>query len=242
MGFYFRKSLRFGPLRFNLSRRGVGVSAGVKGFRIGRRAHGKDYVAAGREGIYYRGNLDAGGRSTSWLGWLLLVVVIGAFLTWLAGCAATAPRSTAPNVPNAPEISPTTTPDLDRVSLPSRIFALVAPSIASAADLPAHAIALDRYGTWTCERGYVLTNHRCVAESELPHGPQFEVSTLPSAGGGSLQPSADASATASSEARAAAPAPSSEPLYIQTNQPWTVVLDAAGNPSAVIVGGPRDGR
>jgi hypothetical protein len=33
MAFYFRKSLRFGPLRLNLSKRGVGASIGVKGAR-----------------------------------------------------------------------------------------------------------------------------------------------------------------------------------------------------------------
>lgn len=44
MGLYLRKSVRVGPLRFNLSKGGVGVSAGIKGFRVGTggqlRAHG----------------------------------------------------------------------------------------------------------------------------------------------------------------------------------------------------------
>lgn len=35
MGFYFRKSVNLGGLRFNLSKSGVGVSTGFKGFRIG---------------------------------------------------------------------------------------------------------------------------------------------------------------------------------------------------------------
>ncbi len=35
MGLYIRKSVRVGPFRFNLSKSGVGVSAGVKGFRVG---------------------------------------------------------------------------------------------------------------------------------------------------------------------------------------------------------------
>jgi hypothetical protein len=60
MGFYLRKSFRFGPLRLNLSKRGLGLSAGVKGARIGVSAEGKPYVAAGREGIYYRQNLGQG--------------------------------------------------------------------------------------------------------------------------------------------------------------------------------------
>jgi hypothetical protein len=35
MGFYIRKSIFAGPFRFNLSTSGVGVSVGVKGFRVG---------------------------------------------------------------------------------------------------------------------------------------------------------------------------------------------------------------
>ncbi len=56
MGFYIRKSLRFGPLRFNLSKSGLGVSAGVKGFRIGTGPRG-NYVHAGAGGFYYRATL-----------------------------------------------------------------------------------------------------------------------------------------------------------------------------------------
>lgn len=35
MAIYLRKSIRVGSLRFNLSKSGVGVSAGIKGFRVG---------------------------------------------------------------------------------------------------------------------------------------------------------------------------------------------------------------
>lgn len=35
MGLYFRKSVRAGPFRFNFSGRGIGVSTGIPGFRIG---------------------------------------------------------------------------------------------------------------------------------------------------------------------------------------------------------------
>ena len=55
------------------------------------------------------------------------------------------------------------------------IVALLIPALAHVADLPPHAIAVDRYGTWTCERGYLLTNHRCVAESELPQRSRIDV-------------------------------------------------------------------
>jgi hypothetical protein len=59
------------------------------------------------------------------------------------------------------------------------------------------------------------------------------MSEVPSAGGGSLQTSGSRAAR---ETSASAPS-SSGSLFIQTNEPWTVVLDAEGNPSAVIVGG-----
>lgn len=52
MGFYFRKSVKFGPIRFNFSKSGIGVSAGVKGARISTGPRGT-YVHAGRNGFYY---------------------------------------------------------------------------------------------------------------------------------------------------------------------------------------------
>lgn len=56
MGFYLRKSLSVGPLRFNLSKSGIGVSAGIKGFRVGAIPRG-NYVHMGRGGLYYRATL-----------------------------------------------------------------------------------------------------------------------------------------------------------------------------------------
>jgi hypothetical protein len=60
MPFYLRKSISVGPFRFNLSNSGVGVSVGVKGFRVGTGPRGH-YVHAGRGGLYYRASL---GQST----------------------------------------------------------------------------------------------------------------------------------------------------------------------------------
>ena len=57
MGFYFRKSLRLGPLRFNLSKSGVGTSTGIKGARVGAGPRGA-YVAGGTGGIYFRENIS----------------------------------------------------------------------------------------------------------------------------------------------------------------------------------------
>ena len=53
MGFYIRKSLGVGPLRFNLSKSGIGVSAGITGFRVGAGPKGT-YIHMGRGGLYYR--------------------------------------------------------------------------------------------------------------------------------------------------------------------------------------------
>ena len=54
MGWYIRKSVKVGPVRFNLSKSGVGVSAGITGFRVGIKPNGRSYVHAGRSGLYYR--------------------------------------------------------------------------------------------------------------------------------------------------------------------------------------------
>jgi hypothetical protein len=56
MGFYLRKSISAGPFRFNLSSSGVGMSVGVKGFRIGSGPRG-NYIHMGRGGLYYRASL-----------------------------------------------------------------------------------------------------------------------------------------------------------------------------------------
>lgn len=53
MGVYLRSSLKAGPFRFNLSRSGIGVSAGVPGFRVGTGPRG-NYVRIGAGGVSYR--------------------------------------------------------------------------------------------------------------------------------------------------------------------------------------------
>jgi hypothetical protein len=86
VAFYLRKSFRLGPLRLNLSKRGVGVSAGVTGARIGVDATGREYVHAGRRGLYYRAFgprvASSGGVLLVWLiGGLLVVLAVFALLT-----------------------------------------------------------------------------------------------------------------------------------------------------------------
>lgn len=59
MGIYLRKALRAGPFRFNISKSGVGVSAGITGLRFGISPRGT-YVHAGRGGLYYRKFFSSG--------------------------------------------------------------------------------------------------------------------------------------------------------------------------------------
>ena len=58
MGWSFRKSIRFGPVRLNLSKSGLGVSTGIRGFRVSTGPRGT-YLRAGRGGIYYTKKLNA---------------------------------------------------------------------------------------------------------------------------------------------------------------------------------------
>lgn len=46
MGLRVRKSVNLGPFRINLSKSGIGYSAGVKGFRVTKKANGKMYTTA----------------------------------------------------------------------------------------------------------------------------------------------------------------------------------------------------
>ena len=61
MGLFLRKSIKFGPLRFNLSKSGIGVSAGIKGARISTGPRGTQ-LNVGRKGIYYRKQLAGSAR------------------------------------------------------------------------------------------------------------------------------------------------------------------------------------
>lgn len=62
MPFYIRKSVSAGPFRFNLSKSGIGVSAGIKGLRIGTGPRGH-YIHAGRGGLYYRSSIQSGNKN-----------------------------------------------------------------------------------------------------------------------------------------------------------------------------------
>lgn len=89
MAWRYRKSIRLPlGLRVNLSRRGVGLSEGVRGFRVGRDARGKVYSQTSIPGTgFYRRDYAAGrpaprSRPSPAAGivLLLIVVVAAAFL------------------------------------------------------------------------------------------------------------------------------------------------------------------
>src|SRR3974390_2691158 len=64
MGFYIRKSLSVGPFRFNLSKSGIGLSTGIKGFRVGTGPRG-NYVHMGYGGLYFRQTLPSSSSSNN---------------------------------------------------------------------------------------------------------------------------------------------------------------------------------
>lgn len=61
MGWGFRKSFKFGPMRLNLSKSGIGLSAGVKGARVSVGPRGT-HLNVGTGGFYYRQKIGGGSR------------------------------------------------------------------------------------------------------------------------------------------------------------------------------------
>ncbi len=58
MGWYLRKRVKLAPLvNLNLSKSGIGVSVGPRGFKLSLSPKGKVQLNAGRDGLYYRKNL-----------------------------------------------------------------------------------------------------------------------------------------------------------------------------------------
>jgi transcriptional regulator CtsR len=64
VAFYLRKAFKAGPVRLNLSKGGIGLSAGITGARIGLSPRGA-YVHGGRHGLYYRKYMKSGKRTKS---------------------------------------------------------------------------------------------------------------------------------------------------------------------------------
>ncbi len=80
MGFYFRKSVNFGPFRVNLSQRGIGYSVGERGFRVGSGANGRKYVSAGLPGTGFGYRTNLGGPGSKF-GCLVMLVAFLSLLT-----------------------------------------------------------------------------------------------------------------------------------------------------------------
>ncbi len=62
MGWGFRKSVKFGPMRVNFSKSGIGVSAGVKGARVSVGPRGT-HLNIGRGPFYYRQKIGGSSRA-----------------------------------------------------------------------------------------------------------------------------------------------------------------------------------
>ena len=75
MGWSWRKAFNFGALRVNLSKKGVGYSVGVRGFRVGRDAKGQDYsqTSIPGTGIYKR---TYSGRPSGRRNWSLPALIV----------------------------------------------------------------------------------------------------------------------------------------------------------------------
>lgn len=91
MGFYIRKALLTGPIRVNLSKGGLGFSAGVTGARVGVNRQGV-YVHGGRGGLYYRKYMKKGAASGTGIGESGGVVDAGQTVTHFQDTGATLAR------------------------------------------------------------------------------------------------------------------------------------------------------
>jgi hypothetical protein len=84
VGWNFRRSVRLGPFRINLSKSGVGGSVGIPGVRVGKDAKGRTYqqTSVPGTGIYRR---DYSGSSTQHGNpvWKYVTVVVAVLLAGL---------------------------------------------------------------------------------------------------------------------------------------------------------------
>lgn len=85
MGFRFRRSINFGPIRVNVGKGGVGSSVGVPGVRIGRKSDGRGYstLSAPGTGLSYTTESSARQGSSS-PGIAIVVLVVLALAVVLA--------------------------------------------------------------------------------------------------------------------------------------------------------------
>jgi hypothetical protein len=116
------------------------------------------------------------------------------------------------------------------------VYGLAAALRAHAVDLPPHAHNAGG-GWYTCDRGYIMRARQCISEADAAREARILVPDLPSAGSGAPAGSGEGLGLGSVAGASPAAPGARGPFFIQTNKPWTVILDAQGNPSTVIVGG-----
>ena len=64
MGWRFRRSIGFGPLRWNLSKSGIGYSWGIPGIRVSTTPNGRRYLWLSLPGTGLAWSKEIGGAST----------------------------------------------------------------------------------------------------------------------------------------------------------------------------------
>lgn len=107
MGFRFRKSKNIGPLRLTLSKKGIGASVGVKGFRVTKTASGRTRTTASVPGtglsyVTERTNTQAGGKmikKNKKVLWIVLGVIAGLCIIGAVSSKGGAPDSTPQPTP-----------------------------------------------------------------------------------------------------------------------------------------------
>ncbi|RYZ61759.1 MAG: DUF4236 domain-containing protein [Proteobacteria bacterium] len=102
MGFSLRKSFKAGPIRINLSRKGVGASIGVKGMRIGkspgRKARATFSIPG--TGLSYGTSFSSRRKRASSGGGLGALIVLGG-LFLMGACGSLSSRSSRAAAPVA---------------------------------------------------------------------------------------------------------------------------------------------
>lgn len=78
MGFFYRKSVKLGPFRVNLSKSGIGASVGTRSIRTGVSARGRRYTTFSipGTGIGYRTTSPPSPTSNQGAGCLLIGLII----------------------------------------------------------------------------------------------------------------------------------------------------------------------
>ena len=127
MGFRYRKSIKMGPFRLNLSKSGIGYSVGVKGYQVTKTATGRTRttVSIPGTGISHVTETKTQPRPAAkpvqvkeqekkpapkWVKWALAAFAVYVVVALFVGCAADEPEPSISVVP--PAVSAVDVPDL----------------------------------------------------------------------------------------------------------------------------------